>query len=214
MLYMTDEETAANLRAYVSGGGTLYGTYMMGTVDGNDLCHLGGVPGCGLKEVFGIWAEEIDTLYPVEMRHAVMNGTSHELVDYCETVHLQGAKVLATYADGYYQGLPALTENKFGAGRALYQAARDTGSLKDRIIGRLLQELDIQSPVVCEDALPHGVTAHSRTNGEHTFVFVENYSGTDSVTLKLRDSMENMLTGEKAAECTLKPYSFGIFRSI
>jgi beta-galactosidase len=107
-----------------------------------------------------------------------------------------------------------LTENKFGAGRALYQAARDTGSLKDRIIGRLLQELDIQSPVVCEDALPHGVTAHSRTNGEHTFVFVENYSGTDSVTLKLRDSMENMLTGETVEHVTLPPYGFGIYKNM
>jgi len=213
MLYLTDAETVANLKAYVSGGGTLYGTYMMGTVDGDDLCWLGGIPGGGLREVFGIEAEEIDTLYPVEQRHALMGEAEHELVDYCETIHLRGAQALAEYTDGYYRGMPVLTVNAYGRGKALYQAARDSGSLKDQAIGNMLRELGIVSPVETGGALPHGVTAHTRTDGEHTFLFVENYSGTDTAELKLRERMENMLTGETAERVTLPPYSFGIFKS-
>ena len=103
--------------------------------------------------------------------------------------------------------------NAYGRGKAFYQAARDTGSLKDQAIGNLLRELGIVSPVETGGALPHGVTAHTRTDGEHTFLFVENYSGTDTAELKLRERMENMLTGETAERVTLPPYGFGIFKS-
>ena len=37
---------------------------MTAMVNENDLCYLGGFPGAGLREVFGIWNEEIDTLAP------------------------------------------------------------------------------------------------------------------------------------------------------
>lgn len=213
MLYLTGRETIRNLTEYVRAGGTLYATYMLGTVDETDLCWLGGIPAEELKSVFGIVSEEIDTLYPVERQHAAVNGTEHELVDYCEVLQLHGAKVLAAYTDGYYRDTPAVTEHRFGEGRAIYQACRDTGSLKNEVIGALIRELGILSAVDTDAPLPHCVTAHSRTNGEEQFVFVENYSGEDTVTVSLRCEMEDMLTGERAASCKLPPYGYGIFKS-
>ena len=59
MLYMTDSDTIQRITRYVNGGGTFYATYMLGMVDGTDLCYLGGFPAENLKEVFGIWNEEI-----------------------------------------------------------------------------------------------------------------------------------------------------------
>ena len=214
MLYLTDSETIENLKGYVAGGGILYGTYMMGTVDGTDLCWLGGIPGGGLKDVFGIVAEEIDTLYPDERQHAEMDGREHELVDYCETIHPAGAETLASYTDGYYRGTPAVTIHSYGKGKAVYQACRDSGSLKDQVLSMLVREHGISSVVGAGEALPHGVTAHSRTDGEHTYVFVENYSPTQTATVPLKGRMVDMLTGEETDSCTLKPYSFAIFRSI
>lgn len=213
MQYMVNARTAENLKAYVAGGGTLYGTYTMGTVDENDLCHLGGIPGCGMMELFGIRAEEIDTLYPEEMRHAQLGGHEHVLMDYCETLHLLGAEVLATYTDGYYQGTPAVTRHAYGKGTALYQAARDTGSLKDAVLTQLIRELGIQSVVDATEALPRGVTAHSRTDGRHTYVFVENYNDHEVAPVRLRSKMENLLTGEVTETCTLPPYGYGIFKT-
>lgn len=96
---------------------------MLGTVDETDLCWLGGIPGGGLKEVFGIVAEEIDTLYPGEGQHAVMEGKEHELVDYCEVLQFHGAHTFASYTDGYYEGAPAVTAHRFGHG-----VAEDTGA--------------------------------------------------------------------------------------
>ncbi len=213
MLYLTDGETVRNLKRYVAEGGALYGTYMLGTVDENDLCYLGGVPGDSLKEVFGIIAEEIDTLYPEERQHAAMDGREHELVDYCETVHLKGAEALAVYTDGYYQGTPAVTRNRYGKGQAIYQTCRDSGSLKEQVMERLIGELGIQANVA-ENVLPRGVTAHSRTDGTHTYVFVENYSGTESASVKLREAMLDMRSGELTDTCRLEPYGFGIFKTL
>ena len=174
MLYLVDEARAVNLRRFVENGGTLYATYALSTVDGNDLCHLGGIPGLGLVEVFGLEAEEIDTLYPHERCSAALDGQAHELVDYCEVLKLKGAKPLAVYSSGWYEGAPAVTEHAFGKGKAVYQACRDTGSLKDKVFGKLLQELELTGPL--EGDIPHGVTAQTRTDGENTYVFLQNYS--------------------------------------
>lgn len=214
MLYLTSGKAIKNLKGYVHKGGTLYGTYMMGTVDENDLCYLGGIPGNGLSEVFGITAEEIDTLYPHERQHATMNGKIHQLVDYCETLHLSGAQILATYADGYYENTPALTLHHYGNGQALYQACRDIGSLKEEAIGQLIRDLQIRSAVPTEAALPHGVTAHTRTDGVHTYLFIENYSGENSASVALPGQMQDLLTGESTDTCQVAPYGFGIFKSL
>lgn len=214
MLYLTGKETIENLKRYTAAGGVLWATYMLGTVDCNDLCYLGGIPAKELKEVFGIWSEEIDTLYPVERRHTALAGQAHELCDYCETIHLQGAEAMAVYADGYYAGSPALTCNRYGKGIAIYQACRDSGSLKDALLDELMCQHDIQSCVIADGALPHGITAHSRTDGVTTYVFVENYSATETHTISLHSKMKNMRTGETTDTCTLTPYSFAIFQTV
>ena len=210
MLYLAGADTTSNLAGYVRGGGTLYATYMLGTVDENDLCYLGGIPGEALKEVFGITSEEIDTLYPWERRHAGQNA--HELADYCETVKLRGAKAMLCYSDGYYKDTPAVTRNTYGKGTALYQACRDTGSLKEEVLSTLLEQLGIESVVGAKAPLPHGVTAHSRTDGVYTYVFIENYSDKDAPAVFLGRPMENLLTGKIADCCALPPYGYGIFR--
>ncbi len=211
MLYLTDGTAAQNLTSYIKNGGTLYATYMLGTVDENDLCHFGGIPGCGLKDVFGITAEEIDVLYPSERQHASVDGQEHELVDYCEVINLHGAKPLAVYADGWYKGLCAVSEHTFGKGLAIYQACRDSGSLKDQVFSQLLDRIGLTSNVA--SPLPHGVTAHSRTDGKNTYIFVENYSGADSAIVCLTTPMLNLLTGDTESTASLPPYGFGIYKT-
>ena len=63
MLYMVKPGLAERLRAFVEKGGTLVLTYFSGYVDENDLCFLDGMPG-PLRPLAGVWAEEIDALYP------------------------------------------------------------------------------------------------------------------------------------------------------
>lgn len=214
MLYMTDEETVLNLKNYVADGGTLYGTYMLGTVDATDLCWLGGIPAGELKDVFGITAEEIDTLYPDERQHAVIDREEYELCDYCEVLSLNGAKAISIYSDGYYQGTPAVTVNHWGEGKAVYQACRDSGTLKEKILGDLIRDCGVRSAVQADEPLPHYVTAHSRTDGTHTYVFVENYSDKAAEPVTLCGKMRDLLTDEITDTCVLGPYGFGIYKSL
>lgn len=178
MRYMVSDALGEKFKNFVKNGGTLVCTYMTGMVNENDLCHLGGWPGAGLREVFGIWNEEIDTLNPGESNTVKLkDGTIIKAVDYCELIHSEGAEVLAEYDSDFYKGMPAVTVNNYGKGKAYYIAFRDDGSFTERMVKEILDELNIKSEF--DGALKRGVTAHSRTDGETTYVFLENYTPDD-----------------------------------
>lgn len=174
MMYMVSENNADKLEAYVKNGGTVLCTYTTGMVNENDLVHLGGFPGGKLKDVFGIWNEEIDTLYPNEHNTVDYNGNTYNAIDYCELIHPSTAKTLATYTLDFYSGMSAVTVNSYGKGKAYYVAFRDAGDFTDQLTAELLDECKIKSDF--DGELPKGVTAHSRADGENLFVFLENYN--------------------------------------
>lgn len=57
MLYLLQSGTAENLQKFVKNGGQLLATYFTGYVDKIPLCYLGGFPGDGLAELFGVISE-------------------------------------------------------------------------------------------------------------------------------------------------------------
>ena len=130
MLYMLPKETADRIREFVADGGTYIATYLTSYADEHDLCHLGGFPG-NLKDVFGLWNEEIDSIY--EKNAIVAGGTEYEVTDYCELIHPdEDTEVLAAYKSDFYAGEPAVTRHTFGGGTAYYIAARtDSAYLKE-----------------------------------------------------------------------------------
>lgn len=173
-LYVTSDKMIDKLEQYVKNGGTLQCTYMLGMVNENDRCHLGGFPGGKLKDVFGIWNEEIDTLYPEDFNTVELDGVTYKAIDYCELIHAREAKVLATYGKDFYAGMPAITVNNYGKGKAYYTAFRGKDDFNDKFTARLLDECGITSDF--DGELPLGVTAHSRTDGENVYVFLQNYT--------------------------------------
>ncbi len=173
-LYITSDNMIDKLERFVKNGGTLLCTYMLGMVNENDRCHLGGFPGGKLKDVFGIWNEEIDTLYPGESNTVTFDGATYKAVDYCELIHAEGAEVLATYGEDFYKGMPAVTVNCYGKGKAYYMAFRGEDDFTDAITDRLLRECGITSDF--DGDFPYGMTAHSRTDGETLYVFLQNFS--------------------------------------
>lgn len=208
MLYMTDEDTIKRITEYVENGGTFYTTYMLGMVNENDLCYLGGFPANELKNVFGIWNEEIDTLYPDERFTVNAYGKEYKGKDYCEFVHLRGAKALVTYANDFYDNSPALTLNVFGQGKAYYQTFRDTGEFYDDTLDMILTDLDIKP--LLKAKLPKGVYAHARQDDDTKYVFVQNYTK-EPVTVELDYAMTDLESGEKTDKCELKAYDVRVF---
>ncbi len=200
MLYSVSEKTIEKIENYVKNGGCFYTTYISGQVNENDLCYLGGFPANGLKDVFGLRSEEVNSLMPNEHVSVKMNGASYDGIDYCENVYLQGASVLAECENDF--GLfPALTENSYGSGLAYYQVFRDTGDFKDDAIGTILDKLGIKGGV---EALPEGVSCHTRENDDAVYLFVENYTE-EGKQVTLDGKYTDLINGSEKTEITLAP---------
>ena len=108
MMYMVRSGVGERIEKFVNDGGTFITSYWSGLVDENDLCFLGGFPG-PLRQVTGIWSEEIDTLYDGDLNHIEFNhdnklnlkGT-YEAREFCDVIHAETAEVLAVYKSDYY----------------------------------------------------------------------------------------------------------------
>jgi beta-galactosidase len=210
MLYLADGETIENLSSFVENGGTLYATYMLGMVNETDLCYLGGFPGGRLSEVFGIWNEEIDALWPAE-RVTVKDsdGEAFEGKELCELIHAEGAEVLAAYASEFYSGMPALTVNSYGKGRAYYQAFRDLGGFKDKYLGKLIDSLPVERAL--DVKMPYHTSAHLRHGEKESYLFVENYSG-EARSIPLGREALDMVSGDTCSVAELSGFDTRIFK--
>ena len=197
MRYSVSEELSDKLKKFVKSGGTLLFTYISAMVNENDLCYLGGFPGAKLGELFGIWNEEIDTLYPNDRNTVNYENTEYSAIDYCELIHTHTAVTLAAYSQDFYSGMPALTVNEYGKGKAYYQAFRDDGTFADMLVSRLLKECGISGAL--DGKLPEGVTAHSRSDGENTYVFVQNFSDNEKK-IETKSEWINAESKEKVTE--------------
>lgn len=180
MLYMVREGFAARAEAFVRQGGQFVASYWSGIVNESDLCHLGGFPG-PLRPLLGIWAEEIDSLTDDEansIRGVPGNELglqgSYQARHLCELINLEGATAQAVYGGDFYAGRPALTVNRVGNGKAWYVASRNDASFQRDFFMAIAQELAL--PRALDTALPPGVTAQRRSDGESEFIIVQNYS--------------------------------------
>ncbi|MGR5944833.1 beta-galactosidase [Enterobacter sp. C4G1] len=190
MLYMVREGFAERAEAFVAAGGHLVTTYWSGVVNETDLCHLGGFPG-PLRKLVGVWAEEIDCLDDGE-RNLVQglagNASGlqgpYQVRHLCELIHAESAQVLATYRDDFYAGRPAVTVNRVGKGKAWHVASRNDLPFQRDFFAAIINELAL--PRAIDGDFPPGVVATARTDGETTWVFVQNFTAQQQlVTLPL-----------------------------
>lgn len=208
MLYMISEKNIARIAEFAANGGTVIGTYFTGYVNETDLCYLGGFPGGKLKEVFGLVADEIDTLHPTQRNTFSVDGKSYETKDYCELITPTTAEILGEYTSDFYAGKPMLLRNKYQNGTAYYIGCRDTGEFLNDFYANIIRKTGIR----CYD-LPAEVTMHSRTDGENEFVFVENYADTEK-TVSLPDAYTDMETGlAVSGDVTMPPFTVRILKT-
>lgn len=204
MLYMLRNNFGEKLSAYVEKGGTLVTTYATGYADDTDLCFLGGFPG-PLKEAVGIWAEEIDVLMDGMANKAFYKGEEYAITDYCELVHARGAQVLATYGADFYAGMPAVTQNTFGKGKAYHIAGR----FEPAFYKRFYKELAVANGIEVYE-LPKGVSLQLRGDETEEFAFVLNFTA-EPQTVAL--SGTDLLTGKEDNAVTLPPHGLAVLHN-
>ena len=188
-MYMLKDGTIERIEEYVRNGGNFVSTYLSGLVDSNDMCFLGGFPAGKLKDVFGIWNEETDSL-PEGMKNSVSyNGKNYDVVHVCDLIHSTGAEILGEYQSDFYAGMPALTENSYGNGKAYYAAFRNDDDFTTDFCSALIEKTGIAPDTDIEAS--SGIEIRKRGNT----VFVLNFSDAENE-VTLDKEYKNIISGE------------------
>ena len=177
-LVMVNADARERLRAFVAGGGVLLTSFFTGWVDENDRVIPGGYPGA-LRDVLGIWVEEIDALAPgqknrlrVDRQRLSTRRPSYPCSLVCEVVHLEGATALASYGADYYAGSPAVTEHHYGQGRAIHVATDPA----DEFLAELVRHQARAAGIAPAAQADPGVEAVVRANGRSEYLFLLNHT--------------------------------------
>lgn len=204
MCYTMSEKVGAWIKEYVKNGGTVVATYLTAYVNENTLAYLGGFPGAGLGEVFGMYAEELDTLYPNDSNSVLMKkGFTAPVKDYCELIKLTGAEVLGTYQSDFYAGMPAATVHSYGKGKAYYLGTRMKESDLIRFFTPIWKDSCIEKVDMTE-----GVEYLKRTAEDgSTFDFYVNYTANPVMVTLVKDGVD-LLTGKSVSgEVVVEPFN-------
>lgn len=198
VMYMAKQGFAERVEAFVSQGGTFVTTFFSGIVNENDLVTLGGYPG-ELRKVMGVWAEEMDALLPGQQNQMVLRGRKGQLEGtydcgiLCDVIHAEGAEVVAEYGSDYYQGMPSLTVNSFGQGKAWYVATSPEPQFLKDLMQTICNDHGIE-PVL---KAPEGVEVTKRVKEGVEFTFVLNHMPESKLVPLAGETYVDLLTGEE-----------------
>lgn len=119
-LIMVKPGVAQTLTQYVREGGTLITGYMSGIHNEFDLVVEGGYPG-PLRELCGVWVEEIDAIAPDAHIDVEVGGRTVHGSIVASVIEPEGAQTIAIYGGGdFYAGTPAATVHTVGEGRVVF----------------------------------------------------------------------------------------------
>ena len=206
VLYMVKPGYAQKLEAFVRRGGTFVTTFFSGIVNETDLVVLGGYPG-ELRPLLGIWAEEIDALTPDTGNHILFEEPlgalqgSYRCGLLCDLIHAEGAEVMATYGRDFYQGMPALTRNRFGKGQAWYVASSPEPEFLEGLALHLCAEKNI-GPLL---ETPSGVEVTQRRKGSKEYLFLLNHNSDASTVTLGATRGRDLLGGQEVAGTVTLP---------
>ena len=193
VLYMVKEGMKEALTKFVENGGILITTFMSGLVNESDNVHLGGYPG-PLRELAGIWVEEIDALAPEQTNTITFtDGTRMTCNLLCDLMHLEGAQLLASYDENFYAGMPAITKNTFGKGCTYYIGTNMGQEGIDKVLKMATQQAGVH-PVVKE---PTALEVVCRKTAVSTHYYIFNFKETEIVIPDQFVGYTDLLTGKK-----------------
>lgn len=201
-LYMLKDGTINRIESYVKNGGRFVATYLTGIVDKDDLCYLGGFPAENLKDVFGLWCEETDSLPEGFTTTVSFDGKEYKAINNCDILHADTADILGRYESDFYAGTPAVTVNSYGKGKAYYVAFTDNGDFSRDFVNSFAKDILSDSPI---EEIPDGVSVRKRGD----YIFIINFSDTEQ-TVDLGCTRTDILSGKKVNSITLGECEYAI----
>lgn len=193
LLYMVKTGYEKKLEAYVKNGGTFITTYFSGIVNETDLVHLGGHPG-PLKDLLGIWVEELDVLPPEYKNGFVWNGKHYDAMHLYDIMGSWEAdtEVEAVYEKEFYAGKPVVTKHPYGNGFAYYVATKSTDEFYTDFLEKVTKECNVTPVYSAYD----NVEITCRENDAEKFFFILNHRDTEAVITAEADGKDLLGKGE------------------
>jgi beta-galactosidase len=146
-----------------------------------------------LDRALGLCVEDFVPLASEEdNRILTRDGASYSCDLWADLVHLEGAEPLASYQQGFYAGIPAVTRLAFGNGVTYYLGTRPEERYTRLLLGQICRETGVSAPL---EAQP-GVEVVRRKTEEASFLFVLNHN-TELAQVRLDGPVRDVLTGEK-----------------
>ena len=183
LFYMVKPGVDQKLTEFAKDGGTLLFTYFSGYVNENDYITVGGYPG-NLRELTGIWVEEIDALSKQESNSFLYKGEKYPAELLCDIIHTEGAEILSEYQEDFYKNTPVVTKNLYGRGKVYYIGTRSNKAFYSHIIEDICLEKGIPAALngaPQEKYLKLDVEIAERESKEFRYVFVLNHSRVEKV---------------------------------
>ena len=183
--FITNAKTVANLTAFVKAGGTAVITNRSGVKDSANGCVMQALPGA-FAELCGVTVSEYDPIgeSTVKVR---MGENEYEGSLWADLLTPGTAAAVAVYDSAFYQGTPAITRNRYGAGTAYY-----IGVCGKRALRHAVAKAALETANVAYTELPRGVQLTTRESDtvKARFLFNENETaqtfavGTETIPLK------------------------------
>jgi beta-galactosidase len=177
MLFMLKSNVKEKIERFVENGGIFVATFASGVVDEYGLSFFD--EACyPFRKLLGVKAEETDSLYDGQSNSVDMLGSSYRVSSYCELAYAEGAEVIGTYNEDFYAGMPAVTVNSYGKGKAYYVAADFD------VEGYMDLYAKIVDGVVSADKIipaPKNVSVTLRYGENGEYVFVMNFNNCENI---------------------------------
>ena len=196
-----NEGRAELLKKYVEQGGTLVIGCRTGYKDMNGRCVMTPQPGL-LQQISGSDVRDFTFTSPAEEpTFATWNGEKLETPLFNDILKaVDGAQILATYANSYYAGEAALIEKKTGKGRVLHLGS----TFSRENVTQILDYTGVLLPFTGIIDAPESVEVVLRQMGNKRFLFALNFQPTE-VGIELRKEMKSLYDGKTVAGTQILP---------
>lgn len=210
-LALMDDQLDARLQHFVQEGGTLIMSAHSAIKDRDNAFTTATIP-CDLTKVFGAELDSFQTYAPPSDTNNSLvfdDGAAASVKVFAEVLRPTTARVIAHWERDYLKGSPAVTEQQYGKGKAIYYGSLFNLDAARYLIRRYAGEMGLK-PLL--DGMPDQVEVTCRTKGATDFYFLLNHADAPTTAI-VGDGFYDVLSDNPStATVTLAPFGYSVLK--